>query len=495
MTAGLALTGPTAVGGPAAVAPPGNDNIAGAAVLTPNIFTVGSTDEATLQPGEDRGAGNAVRTVWYRYTPSADRSVRFQTRSPGDNVDTFLTLYSGPAGATAFTDLTELDHNDNGAGLLSLLPADLTGATTYFLQVDTHDATVPLGDFGVRVFHFGPSLGPPPNDNLAGAVRLLQGIGPTIDLRVATTEATEPQQAGCTDPIRNSAWYHYTPTIARSLRFGTAGATDSVVNVYRGPLGATAGQLTAVGCDDDPNGDSSVTVAATAGTRYYVQIGSSTPAGDIPTLFVDQDWNEPSKVTVTTSLTPRSLTLNASAVVDPYLGHVGPFPALTGFLEVVEAHTSLTALSSANGTTGSLTIPRPTSGDHTYIVMFHSGSEDYPDAYRSVEVSVPKLASTTKVKAPKRITVRTVEGKHGKPVIKAKRVRVKAVVTNGDQAPTGQVVFKVGKKTMKTTLANGVAKIRVKLKRTTKVTITYAGDANTTGSSAEKRIKVVVEKP
>ena len=363
--------------------------------------------------------------------------------------------------------------------------------------MDTYDANVPLGSFGARVIHLGPSFGPPPNDNLAGAARLLQGIGPTVDLRLATTGPAEPQQAGCTAPISNSAWHHYTPTIARSLSFATAGAADSVVNVYSGPVGATAGQLTAVGCDDNATGDSSVTVAATAGTSYYIQVGSSTPAGAIPTtVFVDQtNWNEPSKVTATTSLTPQSLTVNATAVIDPYLNSVGPFPPLTGSLELVESHTSLASLATATGTTGSMSIPRPTSGDHIYIVMFHSGSETYLDSFRVVTISIPKLASSITVKAPRKVTVQTVEGKNGQPVVQARKVRIKATVTTGGKVPTGKVVFKVGSKKVTATLENGVARIKVKLRKTTKVTVSYEGDAETVASEAKKKIKVVRATP
>ncbi len=84
--------------------------------------------------------------------------------------------------------------------------------------------------------------------------------------------------------------------------------------------------------------------------------------------------------------------------------------------------------------------------------MFHSGSETYLDSFRVVTISIPKLASSITVKAPRKVTVQTVEGKNGQPVVQARKVRIKATVTTGGKVPTGKVVFKVGSKKVTATL-------------------------------------------
>ena len=263
LTGGLALAGLSVVGaGPASAAAPGNDNIAGATALTANTPVLGSTDEATLQTGEDRQSGStAFRTVWYKYTPGAAQDVSFETFSIGDNADTVITLYTGAPGAAAFADLTYVDDNDDGAGLYSYLSASVSAGTTYYLQVDTYDGDVPLGTFALKVNLYGAASGVPANDNLAAAARVIPDINATIDNRTATTEGGEPQQGACVSPIHNSVWYYYNSVIARSLDFETSGPSGSVVNVYSGPANATAAQLVPVTCDSSNSGGVSVSVS------------------------------------------------------------------------------------------------------------------------------------------------------------------------------------------------------------------------------------------
>jgi len=499
-TAGLALAGLGVVGaGPASAAAPGNDNIAGATALMPNTPVLGSTDEATLETGEDREGGSAaIRTVWYRYTPTGNQDVSFETSSIGDNVDTVISLYTGPATGATFAGLTFVDSNDDGADLYSYLAAAAVTGTTYYLQVDAYDADTPHGTFALRVNLPGPPGGAPANNNLAAASRLIPGINATVDNRTATTEAGEPGQASCVMPIHNSVWFHYTAAIARSTELYSVGATGSVVNVYSGPANATAGQLTAVACRFSNSGDAApVVVAATAGTEYYVQVGSPS-AGGSPTPFtfvVEQNsWVHPSKVSASGTSGARTLTLTATAAPDPYASPAVP-NSFGGTVEFLDGNGASLGSAPLTGSTASLTVPRPTAGNRAYTVLFISSTDQFRDAFRSFTVSVPKLASTTTVKAPKRVTVTATQGKNGKPVIKAKKVKVKATVATGGATPTGTVTFKIGKKTVTRTLTNGVVTLKIKIKRTTKVIATYSGDASSAASSAKVKIKVKVKRP
>ncbi len=488
-TAGIALAGLAVLAGPASAAAPGNDDIASATALTPNVPVLGTSDEATLQTAEDRQNGNtAFRTVWYKYAPGANQDVSFETFNVGDNPDTVISLYTGAANAAAFGDLTYVDSNDDAADLFSFIPAAVISGTTYFLQVDIYDLDTPHGQFGLRLNLPGAASGVPANDNLASAARLITGINAVADNRNATTEATEPQQGACIDPISNSVWYTYTPTIARDLEFGTSGASASVLNVYTGPANATAAQLVAVDCDNENAGDSSVGLTSVAGTRYYVQVGSPALGGSaVPfnVVLEQSTWDQPSKVTATGSAGDTSLTLTATASVDPYAN--SPIPnTFGGAVEFLGANGTSLGIVPVTGGTASLTVPRPAVGTQSYTALFIASTDDFRDSFRQFTVSVPKLASTTTLKVPKKVTL--------KAPGKAKKVKVTATVKSAGATPTGTVTFKVGKKSVKTTLKNGVATIKVKVRKKTKVTVTYEGDANTTGSTAKAKIKVRIKK-
>lgn len=486
-TAGLATAGLAVVAGPASAAPPGNDNIATATTLTPNVPLVGTNDDATLQTLEKRQNGNtAYRTVWYKYTPGANQNVSFETFNVGDNPDTVITLYTGAPGAATFADLTFVTSNDDAADLFSEVALAVNAGTTYFLQVDIYDADTPHGNFGLRLNLAGPASGVPANDNLASAARLISGINAVADNRNATTEGTEPQQAGCVTPIRNSVWYTYNSVTARDLEFYTVGASASVVNVYSGPVNATPAQLVAVDCDDDNAGDSSVSLSGAAATRYYVQVGSPAAGGSaVPfTVVAEQSsWNQTSKVTATGAASATQLTLTATALPDPYANSPVPltFGGAVEFLGPTGASLGTVPLT---GTTASLTIPRPAAGAVSYTALFVASNDDYRDAFRQFTVTVPKLVSTTTVKA-KKVTLAPGQ---------TKKVKVKATVKSTGATPTGTVTFKVGKKSVKATLKNGVATVKIKVKKTTKVAVTYSGDANTAGSTAKAKIKVKIKK-
>jgi hypothetical protein len=501
LAAGLALAALGVVATPAHAARAVNDDVSGATTLVPNTAVVGSTDEASpdsAETGESRaGTQHAVRTVWYRYTPSALEEVSFQTLSVGDNSDTVISLYTGDADAKTFAGLVYTGYsNDDGGGPYSYLRILLKAGTTYYLQVDTFNEFVPGGGFAVRLNVLRPPAPPPVNDNLAAASRLVPHLGATLDNRQATTEpSTEPQQPGCVSPIYLSAWYHYTATADRTLRFSTVGAAHTVVNVYAGPTGASAGQLTAVDCNvgAGPEVDASVAVNATSGTEYYVQVASSVAFGSAPlSVLLTLDGSlEKAVVRAGASISAQSLTLAATVAADPDRGSPSVYP-LAGSVELVDSDgTSLGSVPVAGSTVGgavdvTLTVPRPATGDHGYLVLFHSSSVEHTDAFRPLTVSVPKVTSALQLIAPKKIRT--------KRRTKAKKVTITARVTTVGPAATGQVVFRVGKKTLAATLLNGVATITTKLTKTTKVIATYAGDLNATGSSATAEIEVKTKK-
>ena len=135
VAAGLALAGLTAVGGPSCCRyRPGNDNIAGA---TP-------PDGQRLRHRLDRRGHLATHRGprFRRPRPHGLVQVHAERRSerassrPGPWATTWTRSSRSsrvlPVRPT-FAELSQLDYNDDGAGLLSYLPADVTAGTTYFL--------------------------------------------------------------------------------------------------------------------------------------------------------------------------------------------------------------------------------------------------------------------------------------------------------------------------------------------------------------------------
>jgi hypothetical protein len=118
-------------------------------------------------------------------------------------------------------------------------------------------------------------------------------------------------------------------------------------------------------------------------------------------------------------------------------------------------------------------------GRHT-VTASYAGNGTSAAASASAAITVAKATSTTKVKLPK-------TAKKGK--------KVKAVVTvatSGGTA-TGTVTVKIGKAKGTGVVKGGKATVTIKLakkKGKQAVSVTYAGNANTTGSSAKGSLKV-----
>ena len=186
-----------------------------------------------------------------------------------------------------------------------------------------------------------------------------------------------------------------------------------------------------------------------------------------------------------------TLTLNAIASADLYANNP-VVPGFGGTVEFLGSNGVSLGFAPVSGGTASLTVPRPAAGTSAYTALFISAIEDYRDAFRPFTVTVPKLTSTVKVKAPKKVTLHATTGKNGKPVVKAKKVKVKATVVTGGATATGTVTFKIGKKKVTRPLKNGVATLKIKISKRTKVVASYTGDANTAPSSGKAKIKVKI---
>ncbi len=135
---------------------PVNDNIANAITLTPGAGTLGPyiIDDATTEGGELDHSGSSNKSIWFKFTASANASgVHFSTfgslagdAPSGDglaygafgSLDTSMAVYTGS------TPTTSNSNNDDSAfdpegGYWSELTLGIVSGTTYWIQVGVID--------------------------------------------------------------------------------------------------------------------------------------------------------------------------------------------------------------------------------------------------------------------------------------------------------------------------------------------------------------------
>jgi hypothetical protein len=111
---------------------PPNDHFANAASLALGSISTATTTTATLEASEGPPScgGTIGRTVWYRYTPTATRTVVANT--VGSGFDTILTAYTG----SSLGSLSEVACNDDrGIDLASKIRFTAFAGNTYYFQV------------------------------------------------------------------------------------------------------------------------------------------------------------------------------------------------------------------------------------------------------------------------------------------------------------------------------------------------------------------------
>ncbi len=115
---------------------------------------------------------------------------------------------------------------------------------------------------------------PPANDDFADAI-VLSGMLPITDPNGTNVEASEEAGEPLPDPTGTTAWWRWTATEAKRICFQTGGVaeTDTVLSVF---TGASLAGLTLVETNDDDPGlgrASKVTLMASPGTTYHLQVG------------------------------------------------------------------------------------------------------------------------------------------------------------------------------------------------------------------------------
>lgn len=113
---------------PAQAAPPTNDDIDGATVISTSPFVDQvDTTEATAEPDDaNLNCWETLNSVWYSFTPTADVNVRVGTF--GSDYDTTLCVYMGTPGPT-----TQITRNDDTGGAQSQVDFEAIEGSTYFI--------------------------------------------------------------------------------------------------------------------------------------------------------------------------------------------------------------------------------------------------------------------------------------------------------------------------------------------------------------------------
>ena len=247
------------VPGTAAAAPPGNDNLASATVVStlPYTDSVNNT-EATIEPGEPLQCivPSPEKSVWYSFTPASDMVLRADTG--GSNFSSFLEVFqsNGPG----FGGLQGIQCQFFGNALTFTAVA----GTTYYFQA----AAFPLNSGGDLQFHL-QEIPAPPNDDFAEAtiVPSIPYVN-TVDTTAAATQAGEPLPSCSFGSLpTGSVWYRYTPTASGSVSARAIGGFSTVLAAY---TGSGLGGLSQVGCR---NFQGLLTIHVDAGSTYYFQAG------------------------------------------------------------------------------------------------------------------------------------------------------------------------------------------------------------------------------
>lgn len=119
---------------------PANDDFNAAQVVNTKLYqdqanTTGAGDSSDDPVARACNLAPGLNSVWYTYTPASSGLVSMDTL--GSNYDTYIAVWSGTRGA-----LAPVACNDDYGGQQSRLEADLTGGTTYSIQIAQYKGDV-----------------------------------------------------------------------------------------------------------------------------------------------------------------------------------------------------------------------------------------------------------------------------------------------------------------------------------------------------------------
>ena len=158
-------------------------------------------------------------------------------------------------------------------------------------------AALPLVAFALMLTWGHATAAPPPNDDIADAIPILElPFIHQVDTTDATVEGTDPFKSCKGSPksgdYGHSVWYRYIPTDDTTLKLTTGGSDyDTIIAVFKSE------GLLEVGCNDDHKADgdfiqSYLKVDVLRGTEYFIKVSSwrGTDGGNLRLIVQEQDW-------------------------------------------------------------------------------------------------------------------------------------------------------------------------------------------------------------
>lgn len=247
----------TATGGPTPP-PPANDHLANARVITGNVGqTTGTSQWATVEPGET-GPGDEVHsTVWFRWTAPVSGLATVGTSNH------YLATKVWKGETIAGLEPVPATH----WGIPQRRPTFHAGAgTTYQIQLGgpysrgsafdlTWDVTVPVNDDLADAFVLPPAPA---------------GASPKWGVVRSTAEPGEPPTYG-DGTADNTVWMRWTPERSGVVEFNSFGDHLPTLDVFTGPPTETSpSALSLVG-----HGPYAVEFRAVAGSTYFVRLDAA----------------------------------------------------------------------------------------------------------------------------------------------------------------------------------------------------------------------------
>jgi hypothetical protein len=239
----------------------GNNDFCNQALPIGEVTDLAFTTVGATAGGVNPSCGGTTPIdIWFAYTASSTGTGSFDLC--GSSYDTRLAVWDACSG-------NELACNDDsdvcGSGSYqSFLNLNVSSGTTYYVQVGGYNSNTGAGDLTISV------SSPPINNDCANAIPLASASDLPFTTVAASASGITPSCGG-TAPV--DIWYAYTPTISGTANIDLCGSGyDTRLAVWNACGG------TQLACNDD-NGPactgllSSLQLAVTGGTTYYVQVG------------------------------------------------------------------------------------------------------------------------------------------------------------------------------------------------------------------------------
>jgi (2Fe-2S) ferredoxin len=243
--------------GPAAAAPPSNDDFDSATPVGELPYETAVLANEATAASDDPNCFGGARTVWYRVVPSTD--MRLIVDTAGSNFDSTLGVYTGARGS-----LTQVACNDDHIRRQSEVRFDVTGGTPYHIMVGSLTTGV-RGALKLHVRQGPPAAG---NDELAAATAI-QSV-PFSDWLDTSGTTVDPGGPNCLGS-RRSVWYSFVAPEDLSLLADTAGSSyDTTLGIWS----ENGDSLESVACVDDVDSlQAKALFDAEAGKSYLMMVG------------------------------------------------------------------------------------------------------------------------------------------------------------------------------------------------------------------------------